>query len=342
MKTCRALCLVLLLSAGPAATAWGQSCSVAQITNSGQFLATLSSVNGGTMDGNTLVVNGQAPLGATIGSAQFQVNSASTFTVNCPSTPVVLVWRLATPDSEHVAPTGIPGVGMKVKVNGVQQMQPTFSQTFHSSPITQSDISIRSLTLDFVRTGDIDWQTKPMNTTLITGSIQQAPGFSTSVGMIGSILSIRKGAPTCNVTTPAISVAMGRINSASLDNAPNVGFDIGLRCEGGDAGITSKVYVTLTDTNYRANRTDVLTLRNDGSGNPVAQGVGIQLTNASGAVIKYGEDKKAIDPTSNQWLAGNAGNGIFNIPIRARYVKTGSTVTAGSANAQATFTINYL
>jgi len=45
----------------------------------------------------------------------------------------------------------------------------------------------------------------------------------------------------------------------------------------------------------------------------------------------------------NQWKAGNVsyGTGTFEVPMSARYVQTSDSVTEGSANARATFTLSY-
>ncbi|SEU44009.1 hypothetical protein SAMN03159335_06983 [Burkholderia cepacia] len=44
----------------------------------------------------------------------------------------------------------------------------------------------------------------------------------------------------------------------------------------------------------------------------------------------------------NQWKAGNIpqGQGVFTIPLTARYIQTG-TLKGGTANAVATFTMSY-
>lgn len=44
------------------------------------------------------------------------------------------------------------------------------------------------------------------------------------------------------------------------------------------------------------------------------------------AAINYGPDSNGVG-NKNQWLAGTTANGVFNIPLTARYVQTDTTVS---------------
>lgn len=331
MKTCRNLSLALLLFAGAASAAWAQSatCTVTPSILTATYLVNLHSTTPAGPDRNTLLVNGQAPVGTTIGKAEFTVVSKDNFTMNCTPGWVTLDWGdWANLPPDGSVPTGIPGVGMRVKINGQPPQPKRFSGSF-----SDADIGINAITVEFVRTGEIDWEVKPLNTILLSGRFSGS-SFGLNVAMNANVLSIGRGAPTCEVTSRDISVSMGRISVNTVSKAPQIGFHIPLKCEGGveHENLRSKVYVTLWDMNNPQNDSDILGLKNDGV-TPNAQGVGIQLTNGAGAVIKYGQ--------KNPWHAGDTGNGVFNIPIKARYIQTGP-VTAGAANAKATFTLNYL
>lgn len=145
--------------------------------------------------------------------------------------------------------------------------------------------------------------------------------------------------PTCTAKPPA-PVDLGKV---PLNRFASVGstsdekpFSINLTCVDGAPGVLTSIYMTLTDQANPANRSNALSLSADSK----ATGVGIQvLHNAS--VIKYGADDKRPG-NENQWLAQSAvGNGVVNIPLSARYVRLAQTMTAGTANGRATFTMSY-
>lgn len=149
---------------------------------------------------------------------------------------------------------------------------------------------------------------------------------------------VRTGA-SCRVKTSNIAVNLQRINRSLFNgigatSAPQP-FDLELICTGGEANSTLRPFVTLTDANDAANRSDVLTVTGG------AAGIGIQIR-SSDKVISYGEDSANFG-NPNQWQAGiitpNTSNHV--IPLTARYVQTQPSVTTGLANGRATFTLNY-
>ncbi|OXI18974.1 fimbrial protein [Burkholderia sp. AU15512] len=148
--------------------------------------------------------------------------------------------------------------------------------------------------------------------------------------------------PTCNVTTPAISVPMGTTLATKTftgvgSTAPAQHFSINLACSGGDAGTAVNIYATLTDVTTPANRSSMLSL----SSTSTATGVGIQILKDD-TVLSYGPDSSALD-NPNRWFAGKVRQGEtgLTIPLQARYVQTESEITPGSANANASFTMSY-
>nr|WP_269114612.1 fimbrial protein [Burkholderia stagnalis] len=156
---------------------------------------------------------------------------------------------------------------------------------------------------------------------------------------IGGVITVGPKAPTCRVTTPAITVPLGNMPASTFTGvgsvSPSKPFNIVLQCSGGETGVATNVHTTLTDHNDPGNVSDTLSLASDAT----ATGLGIQVLNGS-TVIKYGPDSSATGNT-NQWKAGEAGNGTFTIPLTARYIQTAPKVTAGMANGLATFTMSY-
>lgn len=154
-------------------------------------------------------------------------------------------------------------------------------------------------------------------------------------------LTVSPIVPTCEVSTPAIAVGMGSVyigaftGVGSLSSAKD--FKIRLACSGGATNTYTNVHVTLTDVTNPGNTSTVLSL----SPESTATGVGIQILN-NGVVRGYGPDSSAPG-NLNQWKAGavSVGTSAFEIPLSARYIQTSETVTEGTANARATFTMSY-
>lgn len=150
---------------------------------------------------------------------------------------------------------------------------------------------------------------------------------------------VKPSVPTCSVSTSSVLV---RMEPVSLKNFSTIGsggpvtkFTIALRCAGAVGSGTVNAHATLTDRTNVSNRSGVLSLTKDST----ATGVGIEV-NYQSVVVRFGPDSSAIGNT-NQWLAGAASNGVFNIVMGARYVMTESTVTPGTANGRATITMSY-
>lgn len=161
--------------------------------------------------------------------------------------------------------------------------------------------------------------------------------FSLQVGGASSI----KVGPSCKVSTPVIPVRFGKVSLSSFANIGDVSspsyFSISMSCTGGDVGVSTYPYVTLTDVALPGNTTDILSLSPDST----ASGIGIQIFHGDD-LIKYGPDSSAPDNV-NRWKAGEIkrGEALFQIPLRARYVRTGKTMEPGTANGQATFIFSW-
>lgn len=140
---------------------------------------------------------------------------------------------------------------------------------------------------------------------------------------------------TCSVTTPSIQVDLGSVPAKSI---PNVGdgstavpFSIGVDC----TGLSTALAITFTDVSNPGNTSNTLPLSADST----ARGVGIQILK-SGTPISYGPDA-SIAGNTNQITIGQVNGTSTTIPFTGRYVRTTSTITPGSANGTATFTMSY-
>lgn len=180
-----------------------------------------------------------------------------------------------------------------------------------------------TVTVTFTPTGSCSWSTG------ITNTLPTSASNSAVVPI------------TCIVTTPTVTVNMPVISLSALSAVGKTGgdtrFPIGLSCAAG-----ANVYITLSDVTTPANTSSLLTLASSST----AQGIKLRILNSAGP-IDFGPDSAAAG-TTHQWLLG-ASSSINGIPLTVQYYRddtnpsgTGSAVlSAGSVQAQATFTMSY-
>lgn len=95
---------------------------------------------------------------------------------------------------------------------------------------------------------------------------------------------------------------------------------------------TNSIQYSISPSNGVANATNgVMNLSSGG-----ATGMGIQLTNTSNAPVQFNKAAPS-GLTLNQTSSAN-----YTINLQARYYQTGTSITAGAANATATVTLTYL
>lgn len=139
--------------------------------------------------------------------------------------------------------------------------------------------------------------------------------------------------PSCALTTPDISVDLGKHAISEFSGIGSTvadwrNIDIGLNCDSS----AIKVYITV-DAPGVSGTPGVMSL-DSAPGDTGATGVGVQLwlrTN-NGSPITFGKETY-VDTSANQ--------GAFTVPLEARYYQTAAKMTAGVANATATFTMTY-
>lgn len=135
----------------------------------------------------------------------------------------------------------------------------------------------------------------------------------------------------CSVTNTSISVPMGTVHSSHFKGVGSTtgdqDFSIPLSC---DAGI--KVGITVTGGsagNFDADKGLINLDTSDTS--TVASGVKLQILSKN-APVKL---NSVID------LGTRVVQGLFSVPLTARYYQSASPITAGLANGTATFTMKY-
>lgn len=237
--------------------------------------------------------------------------------------------------------TSIPGIGLRFSTS--DPSAPANIKGFWPLSVnygTQTSIDIYtypySIKVELVKIGEI----KAGGT--ISGEVAAAY-FKGTFKFVSYVVTpaaqIQLAIPTCKVTTPSIGVFLGNVSASSFkgvgQTSAAVPLNISLTCSGGATGVNANVFVTLTDQARPSNVSNTLSL----NAASTAKGVGIQVLNGT-TVINYGPDSNVVG-NKNQWKAGTTANGVFNIPLMARYVQTETTVKPGSANGRATFTMSY-
>ncbi len=142
--------------------------------------------------------------------------------------------------------------------------------------------------------------------------------------------------PTCEVTTPNITVDLGQISMADFDATGQtrpIDFGINLDCIGGTD--TTNVHVTLTDANNPSNTTSQLSLAPGSE----AQGIALEVNNRNG-LVTFGPDLSGIG-NPGQWLDGAAAAGNYSIPLSVNYVRLPGPIKGGTANSGVIYTLNY-
>ncbi|MCW5140957.1 fimbrial protein [Burkholderia cenocepacia] len=240
--------------------------------------------------------------------------------------------------SNNIYPTSIPNIGIRIVENYSSVKFPFLESSYWvSNTWLATHYQIR---IELIKTGNITAGG------VLSGAFAQyrangANGQLLVEHRFASPVVVQPKVPTCKVSTPAVAVPMTSVHMALFKGVGTTttanAFEIGLACSGGVAGTSTNAYVTLTDTTTPDNTSTTLSLTKDS----MASGVGIQILK-NGTPLGFGPDSAAVGNT-NQWYAGTITQGQANlkIPLSARYVQTGETVTPGSANARATFTLSY-
>jgi type 1 fimbria pilin len=286
-------------------------------------------------------------VGATIYTYSFPVaayatNSAGTYggTYLCSELWYVYLGGVGV-QTNNIYPTSIAGLGLRLSTTQ-QGLWPNSSLYLSANGQRVLSDIFSTLTVQFIKTGDI---TSINSLTGAFASIRQNTSSGQELGRISwaTPVFIKPTVPTCSVATSLLNVSMGMVSSNMFSGIGStsrggIPFQLQLACSGGSTGTYTNAYVTLTDNYNQGNVTNALSTL---SGNGTASGVGIQILK-DGTILSFGPDSSSAGNT-NQWFSGSIiqGRTSFSIPLMARFVQTQNTISPGSVNARATFTMSY-
>lgn len=296
--------------------------------------------------GFTLTVDATKNVGDTLGTATVTANAPGNQTISTVCTGYITSSIFASPlplvtvAGQQYYDTGIPGIGLRIS-NSQYGVLPT-TYYYPAGVAYNQPMYAAGYTFTFYKIGDIT-QAGTLTGVVATRSFTDSAGakfLSIQIGMDQPIVIIPK-LPTCSVTTQDVKVTLDPASTAGFHGAGSVvgseGFNIVLSCSGGDPGVNTGVYMTMTDATNAGNRSDILSLTAASS----ASGVGIRVfQQGSSTPISYGADSSVIGNV-NQFKVNSAGNQTLVMPFTASYVQAGSTVTSGTVEAVATFTMAY-
>ncbi|WP_423761642.1 fimbrial protein [Burkholderia sp. NLJ2] len=244
----------------------------------------------------------------------------------------------ATADPTYnTLPTSVQGIGVRMRFS--QGLTNWWPWTFPGLSTTLGFVAPNTrLLVELVKTGRVTAGgslTGELARSWITQYGPQKLTFTYAIYKIGGSIQIKPTVPTCAVTTKTVNIPFGEVSMTDTAGGPERSFKIGLKCSGGTGTAKTRMYITLTDATKSANRSNILNL----TSNSTAEGVGVQIKNGT-TTVSYGPDSSATG-TQNQWFVTETGNTEVEIPLTARYVRTGAKLKGGTADAIATFTMSY-
>lgn len=246
----------------------------------------------------------------------------------------------ATASNKDIYATNLPGVGVRWKATWTAPDFPSGSTMSITRPEENAstytgrlgnNAYVQTIWIELVKTGDISTGNLSIGTSVSVDFFCYLRCNSWDVRTSGN--PTVSSTPVCSATSEPPNVPMPTwILGGDHVASQTAGFNIVLSCIGGGGAI--RPLVTLTDANQRSNTSNILSLSSLAG---TATGIGIQILH-NGQPVTLGPENGTA-----QWEAGtiNPGTLTYRIPLEARYVKTGSAVSAGPANGRATFTLDY-
>ncbi len=246
-------------------------------------------------------------------------------------------------NGETVFDTNLAGVGFVIEGNAQMNSmawagwqgiltgatEETVVKTSHANgarPAFTDQVRIR-----LIKTGNIQTGVLSGNVGNLFAGVREVSSWNTETPVSFSGGQIT--AVACSVTTNPVNVSLGNHGKSEFSGVGTTTawqtFNIGLDCDAG-----AKINVRIDPSAGAAGSlTDVMKL-DDASSSSTATGIGVQLwyqPNGGSAVV-FGQE-------TYYWTSGNGG--AETVQLKARYYQTAQTITPGTANATATFTLTY-
>ena len=289
---------------------------------------------------STIEVDSTAPMYSTLGevvSLPAGTNAERSFLTCTTDNPAIAVSVLRPMHSPGIYESGVPGIGMKLKIgainDGINSLPGTYNWTYPNGAeiFAYPPIYITLVKIGYIPSGG-DIPTGP----IISAHIPEHENFNILNAEFSMPITIKLLRPTCAVTTPNFTINLGDVSVPDFDSSGRTlvkNFSIDLTCTGGTR--SADVHVTLTDANNPANATSQLGLSPDST----AEGIALEVNNRFG-LVNFGPDLEGFG-NPGQWNDGSTGIGSYSIPLSVNYVRLPGPIKGGSANSGVTYTLNY-
>ncbi|MDR9889187.1 fimbrial protein [Pseudenterobacter timonensis] len=270
-----------------------------------------------------VTVQRDAPVGSVIATATTGAYNGGNSIAGCTEAWTyrweLTQWRTLSASGNNIYSTNLPGVGIRLTNTASNRPLPYDQSVPGNTYILIGNDGVKA---ELIKTGNITSGTLT-NGVLARASVMNQFYFA-NVTLNGTS-TVKSEA--CTVTTNLVDVPMGDHRESEFSGVGFttdwVNFDIGLTCDIG-ARINVRIDAAADPT---AGSQGVMQLDSGG-----ATGVGIQLHyRPDDATVQYGQERF--------YWQSIYGNEI--VQLKARYYQTAGTITPGTANGTATFTLSY-
>ncbi|EKA0956305.1 TPA: fimbrial protein [Escherichia coli] len=295
------------------------------------FYGGVTSEVSGYLNFGNVVIQRDAQVGSTIATAITVAYNNGDGIAGCKREAWSARWELTqwgtlSGYGNGVYNTNLPGVGLRLSFASTGRVLPYEISYPYSAGGTWLSIPGDGIKGELIKTGDIT------SGTLTDGVLARASVvnqfYFANVTLNGSNIVT---AAACQVTSRDVYVDLGDHDknefSGAGDGTEWKTFNIDLQCDN-----SARINVQIDATQDASNIPGVMRL-DSGGGDTTASGVGVELWyRYTNAPVQFGQ------VLSNYWTSGG---GPEKVQLQAHYRQTADTVTAGQANATATFTLSY-
>lgn len=286
-----------------------------------------------------IIIQRDAPVGSVLASINLWQRFLSRGNIaDCPRTggyaasiDVGAEFTRVTYNGEELFQTGIPGIAIRVRAINSNRM-PRTSGTWCVQVIAGTSRycarfswGYESNSIELVKIGRTE-------SGLIQAGEIMIRGFNRGEGRVftTNLTPSKITTVACSVTNTNIHVNMNEANATDFRKnsgiAGKTDFQIDLDCDA-----STNVNVTIDPGTSGAENAASGILKLDPTSGQSAAGIGLQILSHD-VPVHLGQ-RMRIGTTS---VDGN-----YTIPLQAQYIQTGTDITAGDANASATFTMTY-
>ena len=289
-----------------------------------QFASGVTGEIPGYISFGNVIVQRDAPVGSVIATATTGAYNNGQTIAGCDE-PYTFRWELTKWTTLSVLPntykTNVAGVGIRLSSTSSGRYFPFDANYSGGNYIIFPDDGVKA---ELVKTGEIIGGTLDPGVLARASIVNQFYFANVTLNGTSRIVSA-----ACKVLTPDIDVSLGDHRKNEFSGPGSVTdwkvFFIDLEC-----AVGTRVSMTINATADSASTPDVIKLDSSGG---TASGIGVQLW------AGFPKDDGPVELGKLTYYGLT--NGGYNLKFQARYYQTGQSVTAGTANATATFTTTY-